>query len=78
MMGYGGFGMGYGGWLMVFFGLLVVAGLVVLIVWAVNRPWGAGEPLRVPQDPETVLKLRLARGEITPAEYEDRIQHLRD
>ncbi len=77
MMGFGGMGgmMGqsgsipWPGWLMLVFGLLVVAGLVLLVVWGARRlaqPDGAAAY----ETPLTILQRRYARGEIGPEEYE--------
>jgi len=85
-----GYGFGYnnvmGGsvWgeiLMVLFGLAVLAGIVLLVIWAV-RALGGGHPqagVRQPGAPPmrtdghdeavAVAKRRLASGEITPEQY---------
>ena len=80
MMGFGG-GSGLAGmWLMWLFGLLMMAGLIVLVVWAIHTllpPRSAGS-LSPSTDPLVHLQLRLARGEITPDEYEELRAHLRD
>ncbi len=82
MMGYGaGLGYGFGGWLaMVGCGLLVV-GLIVLAVWAVGRLGGSGAGQAAqPMPPATpavaprpdaleVLRMRLARGEVSVEDY---------
>jgi len=72
MMGFGnGFGYGFGGFLWVLGCVLVVAGLVALIAWAVSR---ATAHDRVPKAADRsealdILGARFARGEITEAEY---------
>src|SRR5512133_858512 len=90
MMGYGrgaGYGwdmMGSGGWLggvlMLLFGLLVLAGIVVLIVWAVRSSGGhhgnagAGPtPPSAPTHDEAVAtaRKRLASGELTREQFDD-------
>lgn len=81
--GYGADMMGGYGWfgasLMIFFGALVIAGVVLLIIWAVrassHHP-GAGSgtppPGAVGHDQAVVIaKRRLATGEITNAQYEE-------
>jgi putative membrane protein len=78
--GYGG--MGAGGWiLMSFFSILVIAALVVGIVALVRYSSSPATPPAGPpsdrQDPEEILRLRLARGEIEPEEYERRLAALR-
>lgn len=89
MMGYGGgYGNSYGGmmggsWfggiLMFLFGALIVAGIVLLIVWAVrsssghSAPGGQAPPMSSAAHDEAVAiaKRRLASGEITREQYED-------
>lgn len=69
-----------GMWVMGLFGLLVLAGVIVLIVWAI-RAWTPAKQSGVPTGavtPLTQLKLRLARGEITSDEYEKLRDYLRD
>lgn len=83
MMGYGpyGYGGGYGmmsGWgffIGVTFWLLMLAGLVLLVVWAVRTMshggggGGAGKP---PADEAcTIARTRYAKGEITKEQYEE-------
>ncbi len=85
MMGYGtGLGLGYGlgGWLMMFGGIAVVVGLILLIAWAVARVGGStagagtpGQSFIAPSaaqpvpDAMEILRIRLARGEITADEF---------
>lgn len=91
----GGFGNGYGynmmngGWLgglLVFvFGALVVAGIVLLIIWAVRQSpghtsaSGSALPRRDAENDEAIAiaKRRLASGEITKEQYEDLMEVLR-
>lgn len=59
--------------LMGFFGLLVVAGIVLIVVWAVRRGGEPHAPAQTPHQADTamaVLRERLAKGEITADEYE--------
>ncbi|NMP21566.1 SHOCT domain-containing protein [Sulfobacillus harzensis] len=76
LLGAGGFA---GMWIMGLFGLLILAGVIVLIVWAIRAllPPRSSEPWRS-NDPLAQLQLRLARGEITPDVYEELRAHLRD
>lgn len=63
----GGFGMhGYGGWnwASMLIGILLVGG-VAAVVYALFRRSGAGHT-----EEEQVLRLRLAKGEISPDEYD--------
>ena len=89
MMGrYGGPGYGMtggGGWLMFLFGLLVLAGLVLLVVWAVralsgHEKTGAGAPPAPPagshDEAIAIAKRRLANGEITPEQYQEIVKTL--
>ena len=80
MMGFGVGGSFAGMWITGLFGLLILAGVIVLIVWTIralipDRRYGTSTPLA---DPLVQLQLRLARGEITPDEYETLRAHLRD
>jgi len=67
-------------WAMGFVMLVLVVAAVVLIVWLVTRTTHPqdGAP---PGDPNLgarqILAERLARGEIDPAEYQDRLSHLK-
>ncbi|PSR30391.1 MAG: hypothetical protein C7B46_17985 [Sulfobacillus benefaciens] len=80
MMGFGVGGGLAGMWIMGLFGLLILAGVIVLIVWAIRAliPANRPGPSAAAVDPLTQLRLRLARGEITPDEYEELRAHLRD
>lgn len=80
--GYGGYGMmgGYGGWLFLFFGLLVLVGVVLLVIWAVRMMSGPGrDHMAPPMTPPTsstddacsIAKVRYAKGEITKDQYEE-------
>ncbi|TDB37801.1 MAG: SHOCT domain-containing protein [Actinobacteria bacterium] len=83
--GYGyGYGMSGGGWLggllMWGFGLLVLIGLVLLVIWAVRASSGHGHTASggpgitgpVGHDEAvTIARRRLANGEITAEEYAD-------
>jgi putative membrane protein len=86
--GYGGYGgsmMGGGGWLgeILFFafGLLILIGIVLLIVWAVRTIGGQGNsgpgagPTQTPQQNQdeacSIARKRYASGEITKEEYEE-------
>jgi putative membrane protein len=92
MYGYGqnlGYGnMLGGGWLgllmMLFFGALVIAGIVVLVMWAVRSSSGHGHPAAVggsaaaPGHDEAVAiaKRRFASGEITKEQFDELMRSL--
>jgi uncharacterized membrane protein len=73
-----------GGLLMLLFGALVVAGIVVLIVWAVRQSsghtaaGGSAPPSGVAGHDEAIAiaKRRLASGEITKEQYGDIVKVL--
>jgi uncharacterized membrane protein len=89
--GYGGYGdmMGGGGWivglLMMTFGLLVIATIVLLVVWAIRASSSHGHG-SVTQSPSpaarghdeavAIAKKRLAGGEIGPDEYAEIMRQL--
>ena len=72
-------GNGSGWWAVALVMLVVVIAAVVLVVWLATR----AKPQRGPPpgDPnlgaKQILGERLARGEIEPAEYQERLTHLR-
>ncbi|MBR9699333.1 SHOCT domain-containing protein [Candidatus Woesearchaeota archaeon] len=64
MMGFGGFGSGFG-----FLFMILFWGLIIwLIVWIVQQYVKPKKGKR--QSPIEILNSRLARGEITTAEYD--------
>lgn len=73
MMGYGtGLGFGIGGWLGMIGWVLLVVGVVVLVAWLVGRIAPAvqsSSSRQEGQDALEILRVRLARGEITREEY---------
>lgn len=74
----------FGGLLAVFFGALVIAGIVLLILWAVRSSHGHGAvpPVAGPSgavghdEAVAIAKRRLASGEITPEQYQELMRHL--
>jgi putative membrane protein len=54
--------------------LLLVVAVIGLIAWAIARSTPRGP--RPNDRAREILADRLARGEITPEEYRDRVQHL--
>lgn len=81
MMGnYGTGGWGWGSWLLMSLTMLVI---LALIAWGLFLLWRAsvggeeaGSAPR-PPTPEAILRERLARGEIDPDEYRQRLEALR-
>ncbi len=71
MMGYG-----MGAWMLlgIVFWVLVVAGLVLLVIWIVQKALG-GRGGAVESALE-ILKKRYARGEISKEEYEEKKRDL--
>ena len=74
MYGYmNGFG---GGWIMGLIWIVLIA-IAVVVVFRLARP-GGGRDVRPPgESPETILKQRYARGEISREEYERLLEDLR-
>ena len=76
MMGGAGW---FGGLLMLLFGALVIAGIVLLVIWAVRASGGHGAASTPPQSPGAaghdeavaIAKRRLASGEITKDQYDE-------
>lgn len=58
-----GFGMMWYGW---FFWIIVLVGIFLLVLWILNQNKGkfSGK-----EDPQEILKNRLAKGEISKEEY---------
>jgi uncharacterized membrane protein len=74
MIGYGaGLGFGAGGWLAFLGCALLIVGVVVLVAWLVGRASPASQQAAAPrpagQDAQEILRLRLARGEISKDDY---------
>jgi putative membrane protein len=67
-------------WLMGVIMLAVVIAIGVLIAWLVTRtvqhPAGGAPPSDASYGARKILAERLARGEIDPAEYQERLSHL--
>lgn len=93
MMGYGRFGYGlghmgggwFGGLFMLFFGALVLVGIVLLVIWAVRTAGGHGHGqvhgqagMMAPtsgaaghDEAFAIAKRRFASGEITKEQYDE-------
>jgi putative membrane protein len=67
-------------WLMGLLMLVMLIATVVLVVWLVTRAGNTAGHVP-PSDPTArareILAERLARGEIDPGEYQERLSHLR-
>jgi len=75
MMGFGM--MGAFGLISVIFSMAIIAGIVVLIVWAVKRfTDGSANPKQASdgRSPREILQSRYARGEITRDQYQQMLQ----
>ena len=68
-------GGGGGAWFAMAMMMLLGAALIGLIVWLVARG-GAHRPPSGLERARSILAERLARGEIAPEEYRERLQHL--
>ncbi len=74
MMGYGMMGFGLIGLL---FNALIIAGIVVLVVWAVRRFSDPAGRQAGGQTPREIVQARYARGEITREQYENMLDDLK-
>ncbi len=71
-----GFGVGYLGWILM---ILFWGAIIWLIVWLVRQNMDHGAMRRkIEKDPETILKSRYARGEITQKEYHEMKKELEE
>ncbi len=77
MMGYGMMdgGMGIGMILGMVFWIFLFVGIVLLVVWVVQKAIGSG-PDRTQESALEILKKRYARGEISKEEYQEKKQDL--
>jgi putative membrane protein len=75
MMGYYGM-MGGFGWIGLIFNLVILIGIVMLIVWAVNRFSNGWNQSTKNQSPREILQARYARGEITREQYQQMMNDL--
>ncbi len=71
MMG-NGFGMGWGMWLLMGSGALAFWLVVILVIRSLLPGKTPTSPPTPRPDPMTLLKEALARGELTPEQYEQR------
>lgn len=92
MMGGYGYGNGYGNMMgggfgllmMLFFGALIIAGIVVLVMWAARSSSGHGHPGGVTgtssvaghDEAIAIVKRRLASGEITKEQFDEIMRSL--
>ncbi|MGE5248662.1 MAG: SHOCT domain-containing protein [Bacteroidota bacterium] len=75
MIGYGM--MGLFGLVGMLFSALIIAGIVVLIVWAVRRSSDWGNRPTGGQTPREIAQARYARGEITREQYQQLLDDLK-
>ncbi len=64
-------GIGFGGGFGMFFGVLIMVGLVALVIWAIQKSGGTNVVI----EKETaldILKKRYAGGEIDKSEFEEK------
>jgi putative membrane protein len=77
MMGNGMTGDGMGIWMLfsLVFWILVLVGIVLLVVWVVQKAVGGGAG-RTERSALEILKKRYARGEISKEEFEEKKRDL--
>lgn len=75
MMDSGMIGGGTGLWILfsAIFWILVIGGIVLLVVWVVQKGTGMG---RTEESALEILKKRYARGEISKEEFEEKKRHI--
>lgn len=71
-----GFGMGMMGFGMLVFWVLVVVGIVLLVRWLADETRRKDSPFARRDRAVEIARERLARGEISPEEYETLRGHL--
>ncbi len=76
MMGWGYGMMGAYGLIGMIFDLLLIAGVIVLVVWAVRRFTERGMTSSGGQSARDILQVRYARGEITREQYQQMLKDL--
>ncbi len=77
MMGSGMMGGGMGFWMILnmLFWLFIIAGIIFLIIWAVNKTRGEGQKPKE-ESALDILKKRYATGEINKGEFEEKKKDL--
>lgn len=77
MMDSGLMGSGIGIWMLMsmVFWVLVIAGIVLLVVWAVQKATGSGAG-KAEESALDILKKRYARGDISKEEFEEKKRDL--
>jgi putative membrane protein len=77
MMSNGVWGGGMGIWMLLgtAFWILLIVGIVLLVVWAIQKSKGAGTG-RTEDSALEILKKRYARGEISKEEFEEKKRDL--
>jgi len=74
-MGYYGI-MGGFGWIGMVINFVILIGVIVLIVWAVERFFSGMKPGAKSQTPREILQIRYARGEITREQYQQMMKDI--
>ena len=69
---------GWAGWLVMSIGMVAFWGLLIYLLVLLVRGPATDEKRSTPEPPETVLKRRLAAGEISVDEYEQLREALED
>jgi putative membrane protein len=73
---HGNDGWGWGAWLSMGLGMLAFTALIVWVVVMLIRGRTDSDETALPPSAEDVLALRLAEGQIEPAEYQERLAAL--
>lgn len=70
-------GGGMGLWMIlnIFFWVLIIAGIIIIIIWAVSKSSGP-EQKQEKESALDILKKRYARGEISKEEFEEKKKDL--
>ena len=73
MMTYGTMSGGMGIWMLfgIIFWIVLIAGIVLLVIWAIQRTVG-GETSRSVESALEILKKRYARGEISKEKFDEK------
>lgn len=64
------YGYGIGMYVVGFFGIAIMIGMILLIVWVIKYGPNSGSGTEKKDQPIAILKKRLAQGEINEEEYD--------